>query len=79
MNLEEFLLATWEINKKGPVTFLNTYDMWTPMFEMLHNFSDNLSFVVGVFIPDLLTRKLNLMEVQWEAFGSMVNAERIPL
>ena len=49
------------------------------LFEVLHNFSDNLSFEIGICLPNFLGRKLKLVEVKWQAFGSMDDVKEIPL
>lgn len=40
------------------------------------NFSDDLSFELGIFIPHLLMNELKLIEVKKEAFGSMTKQKR---
>ena len=34
------------------------------VFDMLCNFSDNLSFEIGICLPNLLGRKLKLVQVK---------------
>ena len=36
----------------------------TFLFEVLHSFSDNLAFEIGICLPNFLGRKLKLVEVK---------------